>query len=186
MKNFIRKYPDKKISPKAKLAFLFLLTVYIFYSLSNYDSIFLPASHDEMTPTIVPAQKLYLFTHSKPSDYKVNDILWARPPGEKHFQLLRVLARDTGKIEIREGHLWVNELKSELHQDAFPLSVTRKYPPLKKGELFLVHDNQNSSLPDSLTQGCFQSTSLEIKGKVFFFFNGGIITEEDHSVHKEE
>ena len=73
-------------------------------------------------------------------------------------------------MKISEGVLWLNNKKVEIKGFYLPSDLDKKYEPLRKGEFFLIHDNQNTDLNDSIIRGVFNKNEIKISGKLFFYW----------------
>jgi hypothetical protein len=156
-----------KIGMRTRITFFLLIFGYLIYHWSSYPTIVLTKENIEMLPNFKPGQTVHLYERSSSEDYQRGDILYAKKLNTETFKLFRILAIHNGNIQILKGELFVDDQKMEIEGFTLPFDLNKKFPLLKKSETFMIHDNQATSLKDSLTEGAYKLTELEIQGKVF-------------------
>jgi signal peptidase I len=158
-----------KIGMRTRLIFLAILLGYLWFRLSDYSHIVLSHKHIEMEPSIKAGQSLYIFKRSDAA-YQKGDIIFAKLSTESDFHLYRIFSVNQGDVEIKNGQLFLDGVPEEIANFHLPTDLNKNFPKLKKGEYFLIHDNQTTELVDSIVLGAIAHSDLEIKGKVFFYW----------------
>jgi len=159
-----------KIGLKTRILFILAVLGYLCYSLSDYTRVVLTDQHVEMLPMIQPSQSLYLYNRPD-GEYQSGDIVFAITAENKPVpHLYRVLAVDGANVKIKGGILWLDNKKLILNGFHLPSNLDKEYDILKKNEYFLIHDNQNTDLNDSIMSGAFNKNEIEILGKLFFYW----------------
>jgi signal peptidase I len=158
-----------KIGLKIRIVFFVLMIAYISYKLIDYSLVHIPNENNEMMPLIKPSQTIVIFKRPV-NEYRINDIVLASKNESSDIRLYRVLAKDSGNIKIKNGSMSVNEKEIEIKKFHLPHDLNRNFNQLQKGEYFLIHDNQNTDSPDSIIEGPYDNTKINIIGKVFFYW----------------
>lgn len=133
-----------------------------------------------MQPFLNPGERVILYKHASPSDYKKGDVIYLKLKGESHYQFSRIIAIHRGKVSIRKGKLRTNGTEEKLSRAIFPQHLSRDFPDLKKNEIFFCQDNQKSHIKDSSVFGALNLNQIEIRGKVFIQLDQ-FFTEDSNS-----
>lgn len=88
-----------------------------------------------------------LYKASRPSR---NEIVVFHPPeesydGDKTDLIKRVVAVEGDTVEVKDGHLWLNDLELEENFIAAPMEEDFPKTVVKPGHIFVMGDNRNNS-----------------------------------------
>ena len=119
--------------------------VLLFMLVSRFRTWSMNEANDCMLPAYRPGSKLLV--DRKPRPPRRKDVVIYRYQGKG--RIARVAALGGDELEVREGILYVNG-KRTIHRIPPGAPIPRRVPP---GELFLLNDNPDSPLPDSLDHG---------------------------------
>ena len=168
----------KKEAPKIKLQFglrmrflcLAIITAFLMIKLQSYERVKLSSDQFEMSPAINPGQTVFLYKHKNNELYLSKDIIYYKKDDENEYHFARIIAKDQGKVEIKNQNLFFN---GDLHaptKDSFPGHVNKSYD-LNFGDFFIVQDQQGSHWMDSIAVGPMKSDKIVIRGKIFFYMS---------------
>lgn len=111
---------------------------------------------------------LVLYTRINPQ-YHHGDVISVRIPSGEYY-VKRIIAMEGDTIDIRDGHVYVNEVMIEepyLEEETKPAAdgVVRYPYVLQEGQIFVMGDNR----PASMDSRSFGAVGIrQIKGRIWF------------------
>lgn len=160
----------KPLLPKRwRLWPLGLILILAWWAIRPYSVINVSSPRAEMVPDLIPGQKALIFRHGEKEGYQVGDILLYRYDGGS-WRYGRVVAREGEGVKLQGSFL---KASSSWALEGIQEGASRDYGVVAPGHLFIVHNDQNLEVEDSLVLGAMSLEGLEIRGKVFFVWGGG-------------